>query len=102
MWTLYLCIATFVLLLLVAALLIYRGGRSRETADTIRALARLDDSVQAMRGQNSAEHYYFGQILRWIADEIRRIVERLGFLARKDAPEPPLPPTVKPEKDKML
>lgn len=70
-----------------------------QTSVTLRAFRKLDESFSALRDQNSAEHSSFAGVARWIAGEVKRIVERLGFLARKDAPEPPLPPTVKPSKD---
>lgn len=90
--------ATFIVALAILAILVWRGGRSRETAITLAAVKKISDSVEEMRRQNSTEHYVFGKLARWIISELTRIVGRLGFLANKDAPEPPLQ-TPKPSKD---
>lgn len=74
------------------AVILYRGGRSKEAADTIGAIRSVAQEVGAMRVQNSNEHHATGKKTDWIKAELGRLVERFGFLARKDAPEPPTLP----------
>lgn len=51
-------------------------------------------SVEAMRKQNSHEHGRMQRVHDWVADQVDRMLTRLGFLADKNHPRPPpdLPP----------
>lgn len=98
-WILYLCIAIFAVVLATLGLLLWRGGRSRETADTMRAIREVGDQVEGMRSQNTNEHAPMQDYIEWTYGQVRRILARLGFLDDKAIPEPPIPPTVKPSKD---
>lgn len=88
-WLTLLAIATLLVSLTVLVILLRRGGRSRELAATIDEVRKVGSQVEEMRRQNSTEHYQFIKMLRWIVAELARLVERFGFLARKDAAEPP-------------
>lgn len=97
-WITVIALATFFVSLITLALLVWRGGRSRETAAVMASLKHIGEQVEETRRQNSTEHYQIVKMLRWAIDELARIVERFGFLSKKNAAEPPVTPR-RPGKD---
>lgn len=90
LWTLYLCIAIFVLVAVIVFILVRRGGRSLETAKVLEVLHHTDksihhlhESVEGMRDQNSAEHSDLQDRSRYTNEELDRMTNRLGFLDAK-------------------
>jgi hypothetical protein len=72
-WILYFSIATFLIVVFIALLLVRRHGHTVETA-AIRA------DIEGVRQQNSAEHSALQGEQRSQGNALRRVLERFGFL----------------------
>lgn len=81
---LYFSVATFVIVVFIAVLLVRRHGHTTETAAIIRKVQQVDDHLEAFRGQKDAEDGALRAELRWIKERVLKIFVRFGFLDRND------------------